>query len=149
MRILTISALALLTLSGCRLKDKDRDFIIYEGPSFHAAHVHPVLPERALEAKNGARLEVEKRLAQAPSDSGRKAFRSVLDHWDYYVCQVIGLRKDGRDVILLRFFPREMQQEQDLTTSETQISDGGPNYWTIEYDIEARTYSSLSVNGEG
>jgi hypothetical protein len=146
MRILTIAGLALLALTGCR--PKDRDFIIYEGPSFHAAHTHPVPPERALEAKNGARLEIEKRLAQAQSDSGRKAFRYVLDHWDYYVCQLIGLKKDGREIILLRFFPRGMQQEQDLTTSEVQVSDGGPDYWTIEYDVESHAYASLSVNRE-
>ncbi len=59
MRILPIAGLALLALSGCR--PKDRDFIIYEGPSFHAAHTHPPKPELALEAKNGARLEVEKK----------------------------------------------------------------------------------------
>jgi hypothetical protein len=145
MKTLAIIFSLLLVLSGCR--SKDRDFVVFEQSLFRDVRTHIVKPEQALQAKNGARLEIEKRLAHEESENGKKDLRQILDHWDYYVCQVIGMRREGREILLLRFFPRNTQEEYDLTKSQIQIMDGGPSFWTIECDLEALTYSSLRING--
>ena len=144
MRFLLLAAV--LSLLGCR--QGDRDYVVFTASNYHDDATWLVPDENALQAKNGARLEIEKALAAATTEYGKKQLRSILDRWDLYVCQVIGVKKGSRDVVLLRFFPRGMQEEYDFRDSQIQVSDGGASFWSIECDSKTAIYASLSINGE-
>jgi hypothetical protein len=143
MRFLLLAAA--LSLVGCR--QGDRDYVVFTASSYHDDATWLVPKEAAIQAKNGARLEIEKALAAATNEYGKKQLRSILDRWDLYVCQVIGVKKGGKDAIILRFFPRGMQDEYDFRDSQIQVKDGGASFWSIECDSEAAIYVSLRING--
>jgi hypothetical protein len=143
MRFLLLAAV--LSLTGCR--QGDRDYVLFTGSSYHHDATWLVPEKRAIKATHGARLEIEKALVAATTEYGKKQIRAILDRWDRYVCQVIGVKKGGKDVILLRFFPRGMQSEYDFSDSQIQVKDGGASYWSIECDSEAAIYASPRING--
>jgi hypothetical protein len=146
MKPFLFGAIVWLALLGWRAED--RDYVICRESTFGDTPTQLVKPEDALAAKNGARLEIEKKLTAAASEYEKKSLRFILDNWDHYICQVIGTRNASTDVFLLRFFPREMQKDYDFTSTSVGVKDGGPRFWRIEYNLNTQTYSSLQINGE-
>lgn len=63
-----------------------------------------------------------------------------------YKRQYVGLIEDGRKVIYANFFCTAF--EKDWMSSPIAVEDGGDCFFQIKYEIEARRYRDLYINGE-
>ena len=103
---------------------------------------------RAIQA---TRLYLENLKKTTSSDSQREKITEILGGWDRYLCQAIGHVKDGKKLIHLNFFAKEDVSEEDFTTWQHHYiagSNGGTEYWRIEYDYKAQTFSDFEINDD-
>ena len=97
---------------------------------------------------NGSKAHLQDKLVQAASDLERTNIQSILTRWDYYSCQLVPfLDKEGRKMVLLRFFPSYRESSfKTWRTVPIQVEGGGYDYWSLSYDLEKREYFGFSVN---
>jgi hypothetical protein len=63
-----------------------------------------------------------------------------------YKRQYVGIRRKGRRVIYANFFCAG--SEDSWRTRPVSVDDGGDCYFQVEYDVDRRTFSELSINGD-
>jgi hypothetical protein len=82
----------------------------------------------------------------------------VLVDRPIYACQIVGYEKDGRKMIHLNFFPKDMDGFIDRKPGSSEpywhfryvtVSDGGPHFWQIDYDCLSKTFLNFRANGMG
>lgn len=102
--------------------------------------------EEIIRGKEDARRFLELNL-QAPytSEYTRNDIRKILSQWPRYRLQVFGKLENGRKVIHLNFLIIDDQfwMQNELV----HVADGGTSFWRIDYDVEAKTFTRLEING--
>jgi hypothetical protein len=62
--------------------------------------------------------------------------------------QYVGTVRDGRKLIYGNYFPAHMPfGGMDWRSEPIVVCDGGPNFFGVEYDVEAKRITHLSFNG--
>jgi hypothetical protein len=98
-----------------------------------------------------ARLHLQKLAAK--ENPAQQSAKEVLSKWDKYLCQAVGHTKDGRKLILLNFFPRAAVfgpdgKQMDWRHRYVEVSDGGNDFWRINYDRDTNECLNLESNGD-
>jgi hypothetical protein len=84
-------------------------------------------------AKFISRPNIQKRIGRRLEDLGR---------------QFLGLRRGSRRYVYINSFPADAQGVPNASSNELYIPcDRGPEFWGIEYDLEARQFSAFSPDG--
>jgi hypothetical protein len=61
--------------------------------------------------------------------------------------QYVGLVRDGRRYVYGNYFPRQDDQPPNWQTQPVAVCDGGPVFFGIEWDVEARRFTHIAFNG--
>jgi hypothetical protein len=98
-----------------------------------------------------ARPYLEKLMKTTYSDFERERITQILPKWDKYVCQVVGHTENGKKLIHLNFLPKNGIWDHGSTDWRHQyiaVDDGGADYWTIEYDVNAKVFLDFAPNSD-
>lgn len=72
-------------------------------------------------------------------------FNQVLDNWRR---QYVGVVRGGRKYIYGNFFPRMKDLDWlQWETKPTMICDGGPEFFGVEFDVMAHSFTRIDFNG--
>jgi hypothetical protein len=100
----------------------------------------------ALAASDLARIEA--RLRADPNlgspNAGDPAWATAPQGWHR---QYVGLVRGGRRFVYGNFFPRDDARPYDWRAQPVLICDGGPVFFGVEYDVEARRFTHIAFNG--
>ena len=98
--------------------------------------------ERALAAALGERPETRR-----PREAGDPDWSRVPDGWRR---QYVGIVRGGRLFIYGNFIPSGPEPgwlPGDFALTPALICDGGPPFFGVEYDVEARRFTHIAFNG--
>jgi hypothetical protein len=73
--------------------------------------------------------------------------QQILEHYNEYRRQYVGLVIHGRRHIYLNSFPRDTVS--DYTKQFIMVMDGAFGFWQILYSVDDGTFLNLSINYEG
>lgn len=79
---------------------------------------------------------------------GQPDWSRAPDGWQR---QYVGILRGGRRFVYGNFIPREVGQQSadpdQWRRAPTQICDGGPAFFGVEYDVAARRFTHFAFNG--
>ena len=92
------------------------------------------------------------RAAPSPGEGtrqpGQPDWSRAPDGWQR---QYVGILRGGRRFVYGNFIPREVGQQSadpdQWRRAPTQICDGGPAFFGVEYDVAARRFTHFAFNG--
>ena len=61
--------------------------------------------------------------------------------------QYVGLARGGRRYVYGNYFPQSEDRPFDWRTQPIVICDGGPVFFGVEWDVEARRFTHIAFNG--
>jgi hypothetical protein len=73
----------------------------------------------------------------------------LVKHLSEYNRQYIGVLENGKKIIYVNFFIKELYKEKPLLWQEQAVivCDGGEGFWGIEFNVESEKFSNLITNG--
>jgi hypothetical protein len=72
--------------------------------------------------------------------------KKILAHTKQYRVQFIGVKRNGKKLILCNFFPAIGEFEY-WKREKVEVMDGGYSFWQIEYDSDSGDCLNFSSNG--
>lgn len=104
--------------------------------------------EQITRAKEDARVFLAEKLKdQATTDYTKKQIRQILARWPRYRFQVFCRIDSGRKIMHLNFMPKG--GDEWMENQLIRVRDGGPSFWWIDFDSDARKIIRLEINGFG
>lgn len=91
----------------------------------------------------------ERRETRGPRYSGEPDWARVPDGWRR---QYVGIVRGGRRFVYGSFMPRGPGPGgpgPDFALQPVMVCDGGPSFFGVEFDVEARRFTHIDFNGFG
>lgn len=104
--------------------------------------------EEAKSAVDGVKEYVAQETAKQKDGPLQSQFAYILDHWNSYYCQIIGVVTQGEKVLVLNFFPRRTTYKGDVDWRKVEVwmLGGGAEYFRVHYDTAQRVFRKVEIN---